>query len=96
MVCREIWEKARTREFFKNTQILYVFEVLTRACCSQIALETILLPILISMFSILSISLLNYCNTLEKNTNRSEGNIDDVDTVSSEQAGSVKTDTRGL
>ena len=46
--------KTCTHEFFKNAQIalvlrtraiLYVFEKLTRACFSQIALETILLPI---------------------------------------------------
>ena len=48
--------KTCTHEFFKNAQIalvlrtcaiLYVFEKLTRACFSQIALETILLPLLI-------------------------------------------------
>ena len=53
LVSREIWEK-HTLMSFSKTQIelvlrtraiLYVFEKLTRACFSQIALETILLPI---------------------------------------------------
>ena len=57
MVSREIWGKTCTHEFFKNAQIalvlrtraiLYVFEKLTRACFSQIALEIILLPIQIA------------------------------------------------
>ena len=50
--------KIRTHEFFKNAQIalvlwtcaiLYVFEKLTHASFSQIALKTILLPILITL-----------------------------------------------
>ena len=53
--------KTCTHEFFKNAQIalvlrtraiLYVFEKLTRACFSQIALETILLPILILLVTL--------------------------------------------
>ena len=55
MVSREIWEKHALMSFSKTQNelvlrtraILYVFEKLTRACFSQIALETILLPILI-------------------------------------------------
>ena len=55
MVSREIWEKHALMSFSKTQielvlrtrAILYVFEKLTRACFSQIALETILLPILI-------------------------------------------------
>ena len=54
MVSREIWEKHALMSFSKTQielvlrtrAILYVFEKLTRACFSQIALETILLPIL--------------------------------------------------
>ena len=56
MVSREIWKKhACTHEFFKNAQIalvlrtrdiLNIFEKLNRACFSQVALETMLLPIL--------------------------------------------------
>ena len=53
MVSREIWEKHALMSFSKTQielvlrtrAILYVFEKLTRACFSQIALETILLPI---------------------------------------------------
>ena len=53
MVSREIWEKHALMGFSKTQielvlrtrAILYVFEKLTRACFSQIALETILLPI---------------------------------------------------
>ena len=55
MVSREIWEKHALMSFSKTQielvlrtrAILYVFEKLTRACFSQIALETILLRILI-------------------------------------------------
>ena len=54
MVSREIWEKHALMSFSKTQielvlrtrAILYIFEKLTRACFSQIALETILLPIL--------------------------------------------------
>ena len=58
MVSREIWEKhalmsfSKTHKFalvLRTRAILYVFEKLTRACLSQIALETILLPILTSV-----------------------------------------------
>ncbi len=54
MISRAKWKKICTCEFFKNAQIalalwtraiLNIFEKLTRACFSQIALETILLPI---------------------------------------------------
>ena len=53
MVSREICEKHALMSFSKTQielvlrtrAILYVFEKLTRACFSQIALETILLPI---------------------------------------------------
>ena len=53
MVSREIWEKRALMSFSKTQielvlrtrAILYVFEKLTCACFSQIALETILLPI---------------------------------------------------
>ena len=53
MVSREIWEKHALMSFSKTQieQILYVFEKLTRACFSQIALETILLPIPIHRFN---------------------------------------------
>ena len=54
MVSREVWEKHALMSFSKTQielvlrtcAILCVFEKLTRACFSQIALETILLPIL--------------------------------------------------
>ena len=57
MVSREIWEKHALMSFSKTQielvlrtrAILYVFEKLTRACFSQIALETILLPIQIML-----------------------------------------------
>ena len=57
MVSREIWEKHALMSFSKTQielvlrtrAILYIFEKLTRACFSQIALETILLPIQIGM-----------------------------------------------
>ena len=59
MVSREIWEKHALMSFSKTQielvlrtrAILYVFEKLTRACFSQIALETILLPIQIYTLS---------------------------------------------
>ena len=59
MVSREIWEKHALMSFSKTQielvlrtrAILYVFEKLTRACFSQIALETILLPIPIHRFN---------------------------------------------
>ena len=61
MVSREIWEKHALMSFSKTQielvlrtrAILYVFEKLTRACFSQIALETILLPILINITMII-------------------------------------------
>ena len=53
MVSREIREKhalmsfSKTHKFVLRTRaISYVFEKLTRACFSQIALETILLPMM--------------------------------------------------
>ena len=58
MVSCEIWEKHALMSFSKTQielvlrAILYVFEKLTRACFSQIALETILLPILICQYLI--------------------------------------------
>ena len=64
MVSREIWKKTYTHECFKNAQItlvlctraiLHIFDKLTRACFSKIALETILLPILIIIIIIIII-----------------------------------------
>ena len=60
MVSRGIWEKHALMSFSKTQidlvlrtrAILYVFEKLTRACFSQIALGTILLPILICQYLI--------------------------------------------
>ena len=51
MVSCEIWEKQALVSFSKTFKLCNfgVFEKLTRACFSQIALETILLPILIVM-----------------------------------------------
>ena len=57
MVSREIWEKHALMSFSKTQielvlrtrAILYVFQKLTRAYFSQIALETILLPLLIKL-----------------------------------------------
>ena len=64
MVSREIWKNTYTHECFKNAQItlvlctraiLHIFDKLTRACFSKIALETILLPILIIIIIIIII-----------------------------------------
>ncbi len=71
MVSHAIWENKCAREFLKNAQIalvlgtraiLNVFQKLTRACFSQIALETILLPILIIIILLFNLIFTNICN----------------------------------
>ena len=63
MVSHEIWGRhALMHEFFKNAQILYVLEKLTRACFPQIALETILLPIQTAKFCTCGTKFLNTCH----------------------------------